>query len=100
MAHMPRNELETSSHQTALAGKREGIRHFPSKLLEQIRNEARNKKHCCDKYGEELGSYFIFQLCKEDIKFGVILFRLEDSSLKKSFYNVFLAEKVLLNDIN
>ena len=47
MAHMPRNEGEIW-HQTALAGKREGIRQFPSKLLEQIRNEARNKKHCCD----------------------------------------------------
>ena len=59
MGHMPRNKGETS-HQTTLAGKRAGIRHFPSKLLEHIRNEARNKKHCCDEYGEELGSYFIF----------------------------------------
>ena len=59
MGHMPRNEGETL-HETALAGKRAGIRHFPSKLLEQIRNEARKKKHCCDKYGEELGSYSIF----------------------------------------
>ena len=58
MTHMPRDEGETS-HKTVLAGKREGIRHFPSKLLEQIRNESRNKKHCCDKYGKELGSYFI-----------------------------------------
>ena len=39
MTHIPRSERETS-HQTALAGKREGIRHFPSKLLERIRNEA------------------------------------------------------------
>ena len=59
MTQMPRNEGETS-HETALAGKQESIRHFPSKLLELIRNEARNKKHCCDKYGEELGSYLIF----------------------------------------
>ena len=36
MAHMPRNEGETS-HQTALAGKREGIRQFPSKICDQIR---------------------------------------------------------------
>ena len=35
MTHMPRNEGETS-HQTALAGTREGIRHFPSKLLEFV----------------------------------------------------------------
>ena len=81
MTHMPRNEGETL-HQTALAGKREGIRHFPSKLLEKIRNEARNKKHCCDIYGEDFGSHFILY-CKEDIKFGAILFRLEDSSLNK-----------------
>ena len=33
-------------------GKREGIRQFASTLLEQIRNEARNKKHFCDEYGE------------------------------------------------
>ena len=59
MTHMPRNEGETS-HQTALAGKQEGIRHFPSKLLERIRNEARNKEHCCDIYGEDFGSHFIF----------------------------------------
>ena len=59
MTHMPRNERDTS-HQTALAGKGEAIRHFPSKLLEQIRNEARNKKNCCEKYGEELGSYLSF----------------------------------------
>ena len=51
------NEGETS-YETALAGKQKGIRHFPSKLLEQIRNVAKNKKHRCDKYGEELGSYF------------------------------------------
>ena len=52
MAHMPRNDGNDgeTSHQKALAGKWEGIRHFPSKLLEQIRNEARNKKHCCDKW--------------------------------------------------
>ena len=56
MTHMPHNEGETS-HETALAGKREGNHHFPSKLLKQIRNEARNKKHHCDKYGGELGSY-------------------------------------------
>ena len=42
MTHMPRNEEETS-HQKALAGKREIIRHLPSKLLEQIRNEARTR---------------------------------------------------------
>ena len=36
MTRMPRNEEETSS-QTALAGKREGIRQFPSKLCDQIR---------------------------------------------------------------
>ena len=99
MTHLPRNEEETS-HQKALAGKREGIRHLPSKLLEQIRNEARHKKHCCDKYGEELSSCFIFLLCKEDdIKFDVISLRLEENSLKKSFLQRFLPEK-LLNDIN
>ena len=38
MIHMPRNEGKTS-HVTALAGKREGIRHFLWKLLERIRNE-------------------------------------------------------------
>ena len=32
---MPRNEGEIS-HQTALAGKPEGIRQFPSKLCDQI----------------------------------------------------------------
>ena len=37
MTHMPRNEGEISSHQTALAGKREGIRQFPSKICDQIR---------------------------------------------------------------
>ena len=62
MAHMPRNEGETS-HQTALAGTWEGIRHFLSKLLEQIRNEARNKKHCCDKYGEELAAVILSFNC-------------------------------------
>ena len=44
MTHMLRNEGEFS-HQTALEGKRGGIPHFPSKLLEQIRNEIRIKKH-------------------------------------------------------
>ena len=38
MTHMPRNERETS-HQTALVGKQEGIRHFPLKLLEKIRSD-------------------------------------------------------------
>ena len=58
MTHMPRNEGKISH--VVLVGKREGIRHFPSKLLEQIRNEAGNKEHCCDKDGEEIGSYVIF----------------------------------------
>ena len=60
---MPRNEGNTShvTNVTVLAGRREGIRHFPSKMLERIRNEATNKKHCCDKDGEvEIGSYLIF----------------------------------------
>ena len=35
MTQMPRNEGEIS-HQTALAGKREGIRQFPSKLCDQV----------------------------------------------------------------
>ena len=39
---MPRNEGEIS-HQKALAGKREGIRQFPSELCDHIRNEARNE---------------------------------------------------------
>ena len=52
MTHVPRNEGETS-YQTALAEKREGILHFPWKLLEQIRNEARNMTQCCDEKGEE-----------------------------------------------
>ena len=60
MTHMPGNE-GVILHQTALAGKRKGIRQFPSKLLEQIGNEARNEKHCFDKqcfdkYGEELAA--------------------------------------------
>ena len=59
MTPMPRNDGEILP-QTASAGVREGIRHFPSKLLEHIRNEARNKKRCFDKFGEELGSCFIF----------------------------------------
>ena len=42
MTHMPRNEEETS-HQKALAGKREGIRHFPSKLCNQIRMSKQDK---------------------------------------------------------
>ena len=49
---MPRNEGETSD-QIVLAGKQEAIRHFPSKLLDHIRNEARKKKR--DRYGEKLG---------------------------------------------
>ena len=39
---MPRNEGEIS-HQTALAGKREGIRQFPSKLCDQIRLSKQDK---------------------------------------------------------
>ena len=35
MTQMPRNKGEIS-HQTALAGKREGIRQFPSKLCYQV----------------------------------------------------------------
>ena len=43
MTHMPRNEGEIS-HQNALAGKREGIRQFPSKLCDQIRMSKQDKQ--------------------------------------------------------
>ena len=36
MAHMPRNEGEIS-HQTAMAGKKECIRQFPSQLCDKVR---------------------------------------------------------------
>ena len=52
MTHVRSNARETS-HQTDLAGKQEGIRHFPSKMIDKLMNEARNKKDCCDEYGEE-----------------------------------------------
>ena len=42
-AHMPGNEGETS-YQIALAGKRDGIRQFPSKLCDQIRMSKQDKQ--------------------------------------------------------
>ena len=58
MTYMPRNKKETS-HLTILIGKWESIRHFPYKLLDQIKIEAIKKKQCCNGYGEKLHSNFI-----------------------------------------
>ena len=59
ITHMPRNDGETSL-QTVSMGKRESTRHFFSKLLDQIRKEARNKEKCRDRYGEKLGNDLIY----------------------------------------
>ena len=59
MTHMPRNEGKTS-HATALAGKRKVFLIFLRSCSSRDQKRSRKKKYCCDKDGEEIGSYFIF----------------------------------------
>ena len=55
---------------------------FSFKLIDQIKNKARNKKHCYDENGEET-SNSIFQLCKEDTKLNYLRLAFLDNNAGK-----------------